>query len=101
MRKIIDLAKLDEKCVFVYFRTTELCKDFMRTAEAEGFTFGDGVTPTKRDATDIFALHSDKTIAYVGFVGHMAFGAGARLRVDYEKYRSGKEDFFYQRESVS
>ena len=97
MRKLIDLAKMDEKGVFVYFRTQELCQDFMRAAEAEGITFGDGVKPTQRDVTDIFALHPDKTIAYVGFVGHMAFDAGVRVRVDYEKYLAGEEDFFYHK----
>lgn len=97
MRKLIDLAKLDEKGVFVYFRTAKLCQDFMRAAEAEGFSFGDDVKPTQRDVTDIFALHADKTIAYVGSVGHMAFNAGARVRVDYEKYRSGAEDYFYHK----
>ena len=93
MRKLMDLATLDEWGVFVYFRTPALCRDFMRTAEAEGITFGDGVRPSQRDVTDIFALHAEKTIAYVGAVGHMAFSAGARVRVDYEKYRNGEEDF--------
>ena len=93
MRKLMDLATLDDQGVFVYFRTRALCRDFMRRAEAEGITFGDGVVPTKRDVTDILALHAEKTIAYVGAVGHMAFSAGARVRVDYEKYRDGKDDY--------
>ena len=93
MRKLMDLATLDDRGVFVYFRTPALCRDFMRRAEAEGITFGDGVRPSQRDVTDIFVLHTDKTIAYVGAVGHMAFGAGARVRVDYEKYRNGEENF--------
>ena len=93
MRKLMDLATLDDRGVFVYFRTPALCRDFMRRAEAEGIIFGDGVRPSQRDVTDIFALHTNKTIAYVGAVGHMAFSAGARVRVDYEKYRNGEEDF--------
>ena len=95
MRKLMDLVKLDDRGVFVYFRTPALCRDFMRRAEAEGITFGDGVKPTQRDVTDIFALHAEITIAYVGAVGHMAFSAGARVRVDYEKYRNGEEDFIH------
>ena len=53
MRKLMDLVKLDDRGVFVYFRTPALCRDFMRTAEAEGITFGDGVRPSQRDVTDI------------------------------------------------
>jgi hypothetical protein len=93
MRKLMDLVELDDRGVFVYFRTPALCRDFMCNAEAEGITFGDGVRPSQRDDTDIFALHAEKTIAYVGAVGHMAFSAGARVCVDYEKYRNGEEDF--------
>ena len=93
MRKLMDLAKLDDRGVYIYFRTSELCRDFMRAAEAEGISFPDGVMPTQRDVTNIFALRSDKTICYVGAIGHIAFGAGARVRVDYEKYRDGKDDY--------
>jgi len=93
MRKLMDLAKLDERGVFIYFRTSELCRDFMRAAEAEGIAFGDGVLPMQRDVTNIFALHNNKTINYVGAYGHIAFGCGARVRVDYEKYRDGKDDY--------
>ena len=89
----MDLAKLDNRGTFVFFRTPDLCKKFMRVAEDEGFTFGDGVLPTQRDVTDIFAIHEDKTISYVGFVGHMAFQANTRVRVDFEKYYNGDSDF--------
>ena len=93
MRKLMNLTKLDEKGTFVFFRTPDLCERFMRAAEDEGFTFGDGVLPTQRDTTDIFAIHKDKTIAYVGSVGHMAFQAKARVCVDFEKYCNGDPDF--------
>ena len=96
MRKLMDLTKLDEMVTFVYFRTPNLCKRFMSAAEDEGFTFGDGVLPTQRVTTDIFAIHEDKTIAYVGSIGHMAFQANARVRVDYDKYISGEEDYLFK-----
>ena len=96
MRKLMDLTKLDEKGTFVYFRTPDLCKKFMRAAEDEGFTFGDGGLPSKRDTADIFAIHEDKTITYVGSIGHIAFQANARVRVDYEKYIAGEEDYLFK-----
>lgn len=62
--------------IFLHFKTHELARRFLVDAEAEGFTFGDGVKPTERGADSIFALNDDMTINYVGFVGHMAFGSG-------------------------
>ena len=62
--------------IYLHFETSELARRFLVDAEAEGFTFGDGVKPTERSADSIFALNDDMTINYVGFVGHMAFGSG-------------------------
>lgn len=77
--------------IYVYLKTEELGKKFLRQAEDEGFTFSDGVKPTEREPDSIFALNSDKTINYVGFIGHIAYGGAERIgnrkliRVDYEK----------------
>ena len=98
MRTIMDLAKMDGR-VYVYLKDTDICNQFLRDAEAEGFTFGDGVKPTKREGSDIFAVNADQTINYVGFAGHMAFGAAKKvadqklIRVDYEKYVSGEDEY--------
>ena len=62
--------------IYLHFETSELARRFLADAEAEGFTFGDGVKPTERSADSIFALNDDMTINYVGFVGHMAFASG-------------------------
>lgn len=71
---------------------------FLKNAEEEGFTFGDGVKPTEREYSDIFSLKHDWTISYVGFIGHMAFRnpdavAGPFVRIDYGKYLAGRDDY--------
>lgn len=78
--------------VYVYLADEETGKQFMQQAETEGFTFRDGVKPTERPYDSIIALNRDRTINYVGFVGHMAFGAKAKtigkeklIRFDYKK----------------
>lgn len=62
--------------IFLHCKTHELARQFLAEAEAEGFTFGDGVKPTERGTDSIFALNDNMTINYVGFVGHMAFSSG-------------------------
>lgn len=75
-RTITELSQLDGR-VYVHLATPELARQFMQQAEAEGFTFADGVKPTKRDAPDIIAVNADRTINYIGIFGRMAFGSGA------------------------
>lgn len=81
--------------VYVYLASQNLGNLFLKNAEAEGFTFQDGVKPTEREWDDIFALNPDWTINYVGWVGHMAFksaksiGEQPLVKVDYGKYLSG------------
>lgn len=71
-----ELAQLEGR-VYVHISTGELGRRFMEQAERDGFTFQDGVSPTKREAAEIMALNPDMTLNYVGAVGRMAFGAAA------------------------
>ena len=95
-RTITALARKGER-VFVYLANCSLSAMFMRQAEREGFTFGDGVKPTERKPDQIMSIHPDCTLHYVGAVGHMAFAANPEnlLRVDYAKYRNGLKDYLY------
>ncbi len=95
MRTISSLLK-HNGTIYVYLPGKALPHLFLRQAEEEGFAFGDGVKPTEREGDDLFALHLDFTISYVGWTGHMAFQnvkkdiAGKRLiRVDYGRYLAG------------
>lgn len=98
MRTIKNLLTLEGR-VFIYLKSKNICSIFLNNAEEEGFTFGDGVKPTQREGADIFALHQDWTLNYVGWAGHMAFHhpdaviGEPLIRVDYGRYLSGCDDY--------
>lgn len=87
------LQEYDEKenRIYVHFKTEVLCKAFMLQAENEGFTFCDGVKPTERETDSILAVNGDKTINYVGFIGHTAYAGAEKIgnrkliRIEYEE----------------
>lgn len=91
MSTIQSLLSTHSGHIYVYCTSEEIARRFLRDAEHEGFTFGDGVKPTQRSPHDIYTINRDKTISAVGFVGHMAFhyantvGGEPIIRVDYGK----------------
>lgn len=78
--------------VYVYLATDEVCKQFLKDAENEGFTFSDGTKPTQKHASDILAINPDFTINYVGTIGHIAYQAASKIgnqkliRIDYRDF---------------
>ncbi len=98
MRNVTELSKLNGK-VYVYLKDEVISRRFLQDAENEGFTFGDGEKPTARPGNNLYVLNCDWTISHVGWAGHMAFqsakyvGEQELIRVDYERYLSGEEDF--------
>ena len=102
MRNVTELSKLPGK-VYVYLNDPAITEKFHQAAEAEGFTFGDGVRPTSRPGNDLYVAGLDHTISHCGFTGHMAFqsaktvGGQELIQVDYEKYLAGKEDYLFER----
>ena len=86
MTTIKELASMGER-VYVYLKDEETEQRFLRDAETEGFTFGDGVKPTERRWSDLYAIHPDGTLNYVGAIGHIEYGSGADsiMRVDYSQ----------------
>ena len=103
-RTINALRDILEGRVWVYLKDAETCRQFYKDAEAEGFSFGDR-RPTDSFVDDIIAIHKDKTISHVGFVGRMAFHApgnvdGGMYRIDYAKYIAGESDFYYSERST-
>lgn len=86
MKTIKELAYTGDR-VYVYLKDEETAQRFLRDAEAEGFTFGDGVCPTERHWSDLYAIHSDGTLNYVGAIGRIEYASGADsvVRVDYER----------------
>lgn len=65
--------------IYVYLANEDICKRFLQDVEKEGFTFTDGIKPTQKHTSDIFALNQDATINYVGFVGRVAFQAANKI----------------------
>ena len=57
-KTIRELSKTNGR-VYVYLRTPELGERFLRQAEQEGFTFGDGEKPTARQYAEVMAVNRD------------------------------------------
>ncbi len=92
-KTIKNLVKNSDNKVYVYLANGDIGSRFLRQAESEGFTFGDGAKPTSRHYARVMAVNGDMTINYVGAVGMMAFGSGTKtvggknfVKIDYEKY---------------
>ncbi|MCQ4023270.1 hypothetical protein [Ruminococcus sp. zg-924] len=95
---------LKENCrVYVYLSDKDVAKRFLQHAENEGFTFGDGAKPTSGECDSIMAVNENATINYVGVAGRIAFGCAEKIgdkklmRVDYNKYISGDENYIMNR----
>ena len=85
MKTIKESASMGER-VYVHLKDEETAMRFQHQAESEGFTFGDGVSPTDRHWFDLYAIHPDGTMNYVGSVGRIEFASGADscVRVEYQ-----------------
>ena len=100
-RAIAKLSDLSGR-VYVYLEDVETAEKFFARAEDEGFVFGDGEKPSKKQRDCIIAVNKNRTLNYVGFAGHAAFGSGVKMlgdepliRVDYRRYASGDRDYIY------
>ena len=84
MKTIKELASMGER-VYVHLKDEETAMSFLRQAESEGFTFGDGVCPTDRHWSDLYAIHPDGTLNYVGASGHILYSSALNdlLRIEY------------------
>ena len=74
--------------MYVHLKDKETAERFLYDAEAEGFTFGDGVSPTDRHWSDLYAIHPDGTLNYVSTNGRIHYGSGADgiVRVEYHNW---------------
>ena len=72
IRTLTELSHLDGR-VYVHMKTSQMEKLFLQQAEAEGFTFTNGVKPTNGDQANIMAINPDHTINYIGAFGRMAY----------------------------
>ena len=105
-RTLKALTKMDGR-VYVYLENDEAGKAFLAQAEAEGLLFEDVAAPTSRPYATVMAINHDSTLNYVGANGMIAFRAGADtiggeklIRVDYEKYASGAENYRFRKDNT-
>lgn len=98
MRTISDLLNHKGR-VYIYLSSPEASRRFCIQAEQEGLALpGNG-------ESDIYALNSDKTLHYVGYIGHVLFHNTNQnfadgkpvIRVDYAKYIAGEKDYMYKK----
>ena len=91
MKTIKELASMGER-VYVHMKDQATAMRFLQQAEAEGFTFGDGVHPTERHWSDLYAIHQDGMLNYVGAIGRIEYGSGSDsvVRIDYESITQEK-----------
>ena len=84
MKTIKELASTGER-VYVHLKDEETAISFLHQAESEGFTFGDGVKPTNRHWSDLYAIHQDGTLNYVSTNGRIHYGSVADgiVRIEY------------------
>lgn len=85
---------LSPKHVYIYCRSSAIARRFLSDAEKEGFLFSDGISPTNKDTTNLYALNNNFTICYAGLVAHMMLGrkdVGNVVWVDYGRYVSGEK----------
>ena len=100
-RTIKNLLKENSR-VYVYLSDKTVANIFLKDAESEDFTFGDGVKPTARECDSVMAINENSTINYVGIIGHIAFNTSEKvgdenlLKVDYKRYISGDENYIIQ-----
>lgn len=85
MKTIKELANMGER-VYVHLKDEKTAMKFLQQAESEGFTFSDGAKPTDRHWSDLYVIHPDGTMNYVGSVGRIEYGSGADncTRVEYK-----------------
>lgn len=86
MKTIKELASMGER-VYVHLKDEKTAMSFLRQAESEEFTFGDGVSPSDRHWSDLYAIHLDGTLNYVGSVGRIEYASEADscVRVEYQE----------------
>lgn len=84
MKTIKELSNMGER-VYVHLKDEETAMRFLRQAESEEFTFGDGVNPTNRHWSDLYSIHPDGTLNYVSTNGRIHYSSGANgiVRIEY------------------
>ena len=96
MRTLKQLTEKEGK-IWAYLANEEIWKAFLRQAEEEGFRRGRGLSFDDIPFHWVMSLDRGMEICYVtlfnwtfSFAGEIE---GTPLRIDYEKYKAGEEDY--------
>ena len=97
MRELKDLVK-DNEQVWIYCENESLQSKFLNQAETEGFMALNGQKPTELFHHQLYGINSDMTMGYLAImIWCLSFpkdgSVDPHLRVNYEKYISGEEDY--------
>lgn len=97
IRRIADLFGRKDK-IYIYLANRDIGNQFLKDAEKEGFHFGDEISPTEREPDEVMAIHTDRTICYLGCVGHLFFyQKKCKIpRIDYERYINGERRYMFR-----
>lgn len=97
VKTISELVNIKKKRVYVFLADKEAETRFIVDANAEGYTFEDGTSLFEKETNNIYALNHNKTVNFINSIGRMAFQCNSEhiVRVDYKKYISGNEDYYY------
>lgn len=98
LRSVSALCSINADHIYVYFKDKETFDRFCKTSMSENLRCG----KQELNYTDIIALQHDGTAVYCNSVSRIAFGAGDGItdnivRIDFQRYINGKEDFFYRK----
>ncbi len=87
----------NHEVAWIYLDNKEIGSQFLKQAKEEGFHFSNGQAPEESDWGYVMAIHKDKTIAHLSLtIWVMSFQAhvtSAPVKIDYEKYAAGEENY--------
>ena len=94
MRLLKSLIEENES-VWIYCKDEALQIQFLEQAENEGFLALNGQKPTELFHHQLYGINDDMTMGYLAvMIWCMTFKQGdTHVRVDYDKYISGDEDY--------
>ena len=95
MRTLKSLIEKNKK-VWFYCETEDLQKEFLEQAEKEGFVTMRSENPTSLSLQRLYGINNEGTMGYISnFIWYLSFQTGNKdiLRIDYDSFLSGKEDF--------
>ena len=95
MRTLKSLIEKNKK-VWFYCGTEDLQKKFLEQAEEEGYATMRGEKPSTLSLQRLYGINSEGTMGYISnCIWYLSFQTGSKdiLRIDYDSFLSGKEDF--------